>query len=222
MVAIVGATGAGKTTIFQLLNRFYEPWSGDLSVDGVALDRWAKRSLRSQVAYVMQEPYLFAGSIRDNLRMAAPDASDEAMWQALEQAHAAEFVRQRSGGLDAEVGERGGRLSGGERQRVALARAFLKDAPLLLLDEATSAVDAESERLIQQALRRLRRDRTCLVIAHRLSTILEADRICVLRDGGVMAQGRHEELLRTCPYYATLARMAGEAERRGSDTGAEV
>lgn len=207
-VAIVGATGSGKSTLFQLLTRFYEPQEGNITLDEVSIHEYTRVSLRDAISYVTQDAFLFAGSIRDNLRLGKVDASDREMWRALEQACADEFVRRHPDQLQAQVGERGVMLSGGERQRIAMARAFLKDAPILLLDEATSAVDTKSEQLIQQALDTLRQDRTCLVIAHRLSTVVSADVIYVMRQGQVLAHGRHEELILNCPYYRELASLA--------------
>ncbi len=207
-VAIVGATGSGKSTLFQLLTRFYDPQSGSITLDGVSITDYNRVSLRDAIAYVTQDAFLFAGSIRDNLRLGKHDAQDAEMWQALNLACAEEFVRRHPDGLDAQVGERGVMLSGGERQRIAMARAFLKDAPILLLDEATSAVDTKSEQLIQQALDTLRQDRTCLVIAHRLSTVVSADVIYVMRQGEVLAHGSHDELLVSSPYYRELASLA--------------
>ncbi len=207
-VAIVGATGSGKSTLFQLLTRFYEPQSGSLLLDGAPIADYSRISLRDSLAYVTQDAFLFAGTIHDNLRLGKHDATDAEMWEALKLACAEDFVRRHPQGLQAQVGERGVMLSGGERQRIAMARAFLKNAPILLLDEATSAVDTKSEQLIQQALETLRQDRTCLVIAHRLSTVVSADVIYVMRQGEVLAHGRHEELVQTCGYYRELASLA--------------
>ncbi len=215
-VAIVGGTGSGKSTIFQLINRFYEPTSGSVSLDGQRLNHYSKASLRDNIAYVTQDAFLFATTVRENLLLGKPDATDDDLWSALRLACAEDFVRRLDQGLDSEVGERGMRLSGGERQRLSMARAFLKDAPILLLDEATSAVDNKSEQLIQQALRTLRQNRTSLVIAHRLSTVVEADQIYVMRLGEVLAHGTHAELQLTCPYYAELAALAFDTNKKTS------
>jgi ATP-binding cassette subfamily B protein/subfamily B ATP-binding cassette protein MsbA len=207
-VAFVGGTGSGKTTLFQLLTRFYDPQQGRILLDGTPITDLAKGPLRDAIAYVTQDAFLFAGTIRSNLLLGHPNATDEELWTALRQACAETFVRAKPDGLDSQVGERGVLLSGGERQRITIARAFLKDAPILLLDEATSAVDNQSEHLIQQALKTLQKNRTSLVIAHRLSTIIDADVIHVLRQGRLLARGTHAELLETCPYYAELAAQA--------------
>jgi ATP-binding cassette subfamily B protein/subfamily B ATP-binding cassette protein MsbA len=203
-VAIVGATGSGKSTLFQLLTRFYEPVSGQVLIDGRPVSDYNLRSLRATLAYVTQDAFLFAGTLRDNLLLGCANAGDEQLWQALRQASADDFVRDRPDGLDTVVGERGVMLSGGERQRIAMARAFLKNAPMLLLDEATSAVDTKSEAAIQSALEKLRADRTCLVIAHRLSTVVSADVIHVMRQGTIIAHGTHASLLDSCAYYREL------------------
>ena len=207
-VAFVGGTGSGKTTLFQLLTRFYDPQQGCILLDGTPITDLAKGPLRDAIAYVTQDAFLFAGTIRSNLLLGHPNATDDELWTALRQACAETFVRAKPDGLDSQVGERGVLLSGGERQRITIARAFLKDAPILLLDEATSAVDNQSEHLIQQALKTLQKNRTSLVIAHRLSTIIDADVIHVLRQGRLLARGTHAELLETCPYYAELAAQA--------------
>lgn len=207
-VAFVGGTGSGKTTLFQLLTRFYDPQQGRITLDGTPITELAKGPLRDAIAYVTQDAFLFAGTIRSNLLLGHPNATEDELWTALRQACAETFVKAKPDGLDSQVGERGVLLSGGERQRITIARAFLKDAPILLLDEATSAVDNQSEHLIQQALKTLQKDRTSLVIAHRLSTIIDADVIHVLRQGRLLARGTHAELLETCPYYAELAAQA--------------
>lgn len=212
-VAIVGATGAGKSTVFQLLTRFYDPDSGDILLDGRPIRQLSKVALRDAIGYVTQESYLFNQTIRENLKLGRTDVTDDEMWHALEAACAKDFVERMQGGLDATVGERGSRLSGGEKQRISIARAFLKNAPILLLDEATSAVDAKSEKLIQEAIDRLRVNRTCLVIAHRLSTIKHADNIYVMKQGRVLGHGTHNELMQTNDYYAELARLSFSEEK---------
>ncbi len=212
-VAIVGATGAGKSTLFQLLTRLYDPNEGEIYLDGKPISRLNKAALRDSIGYVTQESYLFNQTIRENLLIGKAGATDAELWESLRHACAAEFVERLDGQLDATVGERGGRLSGGEKQRISIARAFLKNAPILLLDEATSAVDTKSEKLIQQAVDQLRQNRTCLVIAHRLSTIKNAHQIYVMRLGEVVAHGTHEELLQSSEYYAELARLSFTVEK---------
>lgn len=209
-IAIVGSTGSGKSTLFQLLARFYDPHSGTITLDGVPLTDLSKSFLRQSLAYVTQEAFLFAGTVRENLQLGNSAATDDQLWSALRDACAEDFVKRLPEGLDAEVGERGVLLSGGERQRLALARAFLKNAPILLLDEATSSVDVKSEHLIQAALTKLRANRTSLIIAHRLSTIIEADVIYVLHQGRILAHGTHAQLLQSSGYYREMAALAFE------------
>jgi ABC-type multidrug transport system fused ATPase/permease subunit len=204
-IALAGSTGAGKSTIVNLLCRFYEYDEGSVLIDGHELNTLAKDSLRDAIGYVTQEAFLFNGSVRENLALARRDASDEQLWTALEAARAADFVRALPNQLDTNVGERGVKLSGGEKQRLSIARALLKDPPLLLLDEATASVDNQTELLIQQALDELMKNRTSIVIAHRLSTIQNADRIYVLDGGRVIEEGRYDELLRRNGKFAELA-----------------
>jgi len=203
-IALVGATGAGKSTVLNLLTRFYEPTAGSILIDGVPLGGVSKEWLRDHLGYVTQESFLFNTTLRENLQLAKEDASDAEIWAALEAANAAIFVRASPEGLDTIAGERGSRFSGGEKQRLSIARALLKNPPLLLLDEATSALDNHTERLVQEALENLRSDRTCFVIAHRLSTVQKADRICVLHHGKLIEQGTHGQLLALGGAYAKL------------------
>jgi ABC-type multidrug transport system fused ATPase/permease subunit len=212
-VALVGATGAGKTTVLSLLARFYERSGGTISLDGYDLNLLNKESLRQHLAYVTQEAFLFNGTVRENMQLAKRDASDAEMWEALKAAHAAPFVTALAHGLDTNVGERGVKLSGGEKQRLSIARALLKNAPILLLDEATASVDSETERLIQQALDELMKNRTSFVIAHRLSTIQNADVIYVLDAGRVVEQGTHEHLLAKGGKYTELCKKSFLAEK---------
>ena len=209
-LAVVGPSGAGKTTIFQLAARFYDPQSGRLLFDGVDLRDADPADLRQRIAMVPQETVIFASSARDNLRYGNWDASEEQLWQAARDANAEEFLRALPDGLDTFMGEGGARLSGGQRQRIAIARALLRDAPLLLLDEATSALDAESERLVQDALDRLMEDRTTIVIAHRLATVRAADRIVVMDEGRIVEEGTHATLTRRGGLYSRLARLQFE------------
>ena len=206
-VALVGPSGAGKTTVFQLLLRFYDPQAGRICLDGVALSAADPQAVRACIALVPQEAVIFATSVLENVRYARPDASLDEVCAACAAAYADDFVRQLPGGYDADLGERGVRLSGGQRQRIAIARALLADRPILLLDEATSALDAESERLVQAALEKLMQDRTTLVIAHRLATVQRAGRIVVMEHGRITETGSHAELLRQEGLYAHLARL---------------
>jgi ATP-binding cassette subfamily B protein len=206
-VAIVGPSGAGKTTLFQLIQRFYDPEAGSVRIDGVDLRTADPAEVRARIAMVPQETVIFGASARDNLRYGRWDAQDDALWAAAEAANAAEFLHKLPDGLDTFLGEGGARLSGGQRQRLAIARALLRDAPILLLDEATSALDAESERLVQEALERLMAERTTLVIAHRLATVRAAQRIIVMRDGRIVEQGSHASLIGESGLYARLASL---------------
>jgi len=219
-IALVGSTGAGKTTVLSLLARFYEINAGTITIDGQDIAELAKSSLRDHLAYVTQEPFLFNGTVRENLLLSKRDAADAELWTALTAAHADEFVRALPQHLDTNVGERGVKLSGGEKQRLSIARALLKNAPILLLDEATASVDSETERLIQDALDRLMENRTAIVIAHRLSTIQNADRIYVLEKGEVIEQGTHNELLARGDKYAELCRKSflQEADRHSPES----
>ncbi|HVC10970.1 MAG TPA: ABC transporter transmembrane domain-containing protein [Burkholderiales bacterium] len=206
-VALVGPSGAGKSTVLALLLRFYDPQSGAIRLDGVDLRAMDPLALRRLVAVVPQEPVVFAASVLENVRYGRPDASRAEVERACEQAFALEFIERLPQGLDTPLGERGVTLSGGQRQRVSIGRALLADRPILLLDEATSSLDAASERMVQQALEALERGRTTLVIAHRLATVQHADRIVVLDQGRVVAEGSHAELMRQGGLYASLAAL---------------
>ncbi len=208
-IALVGPTGAGKSTLLHLIARFYEPTAGRLLLDDQPLAGISKEWLRDRIGYVTQDSFLFNDTLRANLRIARPEATDDELWAALESANAAVFVRELPEGLDTLAGERGIRFSGGEKQRLSIARALLRNPPILLLDEATSALDNRTERLVQQALEILRADRTCFVIAHRLSTIEAADRIIVLVDGRIAESGTHAELLQNNGPYTKLHRGGG-------------
>lgn len=203
-IGLVGHSGAGKTTITQLLLRFSDVTDGAISIGGQDLRDVTQHSLREHIAYVPQEPMLFHRTLRENIAYGNPDATDDVVRDAAEKAYATEFIDKLPHGFDTTVGERGVKLSGGQRQRIAIARAILKDAPILVLDEATSALDSESEKLIQQSLESLMRGRTSIVIAHRLSTIAKLDRIIVLENGTIAEDGPHNELLQKGGIYASL------------------
>jgi len=206
-VALVGPSGAGKTTVFQLLLRFYDPQAGVVRIDGVDLRTADPEAVRRRLALVPQDPVIFATSVLENVRYGRPDATEDAVRAACAAAYASEFVERLPEGYASFLGERGVRLSGGQRQRLAIARAILADRPILLLDEATSALDAESERMVQLALERLMAGRTVLIIAHRLATVRHADRIAVMDGGRIVAAGPHAELLDASPLYARLAAL---------------
>ncbi|ETW13614.1 ABC transporter ATP-binding protein [Roseivivax marinus] len=206
-VALVGPSGAGKTTIIQLLQRFYDPQAGRVTLDGVALTDMARADFRQHLALVPQDPVIFAASARDNIRFGRPDAGEAEVEAAARAAAAHGFVTALPDGYDTWLGERGVMLSGGQKQRIAIARAILRDAPVLLLDEATSALDAESERAVQSAVDTLSETRTTIIVAHRLATVKKADRIVVMQDGRVVATGRHDALVAEGGLYARLARL---------------
>jgi len=204
MIALVGLTGAGKTTLVSLIPRFYDATVGRVTIDGTDVRKYKVRSLRERISIVLQDPMLFQGTIADNIRYGRLDATREQIEQAARDAHAHDFIARLPRGYDTEVAEAGGGLSGGERQRLSIARAILKDAPILILDEPTSSLDAISEEIVFAAIRGLRAGRTTIVIAHRLSTVRDADRILVLDGGQIAAQGRHEELLETSDLYRRM------------------
>ncbi|WP_410769154.1 ABC transporter ATP-binding protein [Fontibacillus sp. BL9] len=194
-VAFVGMSGGGKSSLVGLIPRFYDIQKGALTVGGRDIREWTMESLRSRIGMVLQDNFLFSGSVRDNIKLGNPDADEDAVIAAAKAANAHEFIAALPQGYDTEVGERGVKLSGGQKQRVAIARVFLKDPPILILDEATSALDLESEHLIQQSLQHLSESRTTLIVAHRLSTITHADLIIVMKNGSIAERGTHEELM---------------------------
>ena len=210
-VALVGPSGAGKTTVFQLLLRFYDPQVGVVRIDGVDLATADPRDVRRQLALVPQDPVIFASTVLENVRYGRPGATDAEVKAACDAAYATEFIDRLPGGFAGLLGERGVRLSGGQRQRLAIARAILADRPILSLDEATSALDAESERIVQRALERLMAGRTVLMIAHRLATVRHADRIAVVDRGHIVALGTHDALVRENALYARLAALQFDA-----------
>jgi subfamily B ATP-binding cassette protein MsbA len=207
LVAFVGKTGSGKTTLANLLLRFYDPASGAIKIGGVDIREFSTRDLRNQMAVVAQENILFNDTIRRNIELGRPGATNDEIIAAAKHAHAYEFIAQKKEGLDTIIGEKGVTLSGGQRQRLAIARAVLKNAPILVLDEATSALDTESERAVQSALDALMKDRTTFCIAHRLSTILHADLIVVLDQGRIVEQGSHEQLIQLSGVYHKLYQL---------------
>ncbi len=214
--ALVGPSGAGKSTVISLIPRFYDPTEGEILIDGQDIAHVTKQSLRNAIAYVSQQPYLFEGTIRDNIRYGRPEASDAEVEAAARHAYAHDFILAQPLGYDTPVGENGVTLSGGQRQRLSIARALVRNAPILLLDEATSALDTESEQAVQKALDEAMSGRTVVVIAHRLSTVVRADKIVAMQDGRVMEEGTHEELAaRENGLYARLNNLQAPAVSAG-------
>ena len=204
VAAFVGPTGAGKTTIISLISRFYDPVSGAVKIDGIDVRRYQQRSLREHISVVLQETVLFQGPVWQNIAYGKPNATRAEIMKAAELANASEFIEKMPKGYDTLVGERGVSLSGGQRQRIAIARAVIRNTPILILDEPSSGLDAESEKLVFEALDRLMKGKTSIVIAHRLSTIRSADVIFVVQDGKLVESGKHEELAAAGGLYAEL------------------
>jgi subfamily B ATP-binding cassette protein MsbA len=212
VAALVGPSGAGKTTLVGLIARFYDPASGVVRIDGKDIRIFKQRSLRQRISFVLQDTLLFRTTIWQNIAYGKPEATRDEIVRAAHLANAHEFIEQMSEGYDTVVGERGATLSGGQRQRIAIARAVIRDAPILILDEPSSGLDAASEQLVFEALDRLMRKKTCVVIAHRLATIRKADVIFVLDEGAIVEQGKHEELLAAGGLYAELHATQFRAE----------
>jgi ABC-type multidrug transport system fused ATPase/permease subunit len=212
MVGIVGPTGSGKSTVVSLIPRFYDPSTGTVKIDGTDIRNLRLCGLRNQIAYVLQETVLFRGTVADNIAYGRGGATRDEIIAAAQLARADEFITKMPHGYDTMVGERGDTLSGGQRQRIGIARAIIRNNPILILDEPTAALDTESEQLVIEALERLMKGRTVITIAHRLSTIRDADNILVLKEGQLVEQGKHEELLALGGAYAELYRVQFEKE----------
>jgi ATP-binding cassette subfamily B protein len=211
MVGLAGPSGSGKTTLAKLISRFYDPDEGRILVDGNDLRRIKQRPFRERIGVVLQEPFLFHGSIAENIGYGRPSASREEIIEAAKAANAHEFILRLPNGYDTEVGERGTRLSGGEKQRISIARAIINKPSIIILDEATSSVDTVTERMIQEALERLVQGKTTIAIAHRLSTLRNADKLVILEEGEIVEEGSHEELLhKENGVYANLVKMQTE------------
>jgi ATP-binding cassette subfamily B protein len=206
-VALVGPSGAGKSTIFSLIERFYEPSSGEILLDGQKVSDISRKALRAQIGYVEQDAPVLAGSIRENLLIGRPGATDQDLREVLEEVNLSDVLERDPRGLDAEVGEKGIMLSGGERQRLAIARTLLAAPPILLLDESTSSLDGLNEQRLKHAIDVVAKNRTMFVIAHRLATVVDSDLIVVLKDGEVIGTGTHKELLKSTPLYKQLAKQ---------------
>jgi ATP-binding cassette subfamily B protein len=220
VTALVGHSGGGKSTILNLIPRFYEASSGTIAIDGQDIAKVSRRSLRAQLGYVGQDVFLFHGTVRDNIAFGRPGASEAEIVAAATAAHAHDFITALSAGYDTQVGERGLQLSGGERQRIAIARALVKNAPIILLDEATAALDSESERYVQDAIAKLCLGRTTIVIAHRLATVMHAHRILVIEAGQIVETGRHDELIRKGGRYASFCRLQLEQQATAAEAAA--
>lgn len=207
-IALVGSSGAGKTTLCSLIPRFYEVSSGEIKIDGVDIRDIKLKNLRQNIGVVQQDVYLFVGTVKDNIRYGKPDATDEEIIEAAKNANAHEFIMELPDGYNTYIGQRGVKLSGGQKQRLSIARVFLKNPPILIFDEATSALDNESEKVVQESLEKLAKNRTTFVIAHRLSTIRNAERIIVLTENGIEEQGTHDELMALNGIYKGLYSLA--------------